>query len=57
MFAVNKGHEDIVKRLVSVGADVNIKDKVRIAIECIYCMENHVLNMLAIKECRHGEQT
>jgi ankyrin repeat protein len=27
MFAVNKGHKDIVQRLVSAGADVHIRDK------------------------------
>ena len=28
MFAVDKGHKDIVQRLVSAGADVHIRDKV-----------------------------
>ena len=28
MFAVGKGHKDIVQRLVSAGADVDIRDKV-----------------------------
>ena len=28
MFAVDKGHKDIVQRLVSAGADVHIGDKV-----------------------------
>ena len=28
MFAVNEGHEDIVQRLVSAGADILIEDKV-----------------------------
>ena len=33
MFAVDEGHEDIVQRLVSAGADVHIKDKVCAVIE------------------------
>ena len=28
MFAVDKGHKDIVQRLVSAGADVHIRDEV-----------------------------
>ena len=39
MFAVNEGHEDIVQRLVSAGADVYIKDKVCNVMKCSkYCM-------------------
>ena len=37
MFAVNEGHEVIVKRLVSAGADVLIKDKVCSVVECVTC--------------------
>ena len=34
MFAVNEGHDGIVQRLVSAGADVYIKDKVCGVMEC-----------------------
>ena len=34
MFAVNRGHKVIVQRLVSAGADVDIKDKVCGVMEC-----------------------
>ena len=35
MFAVNEGYKAIVKRLVSAGADVLIKDKVCDDMECV----------------------
>ena len=45
MFAVDKGHKDIVQRLVSAGADVHIRDKVCGDIESV-CQILHVPNGL-----------
>ena len=41
MFAVDKGHKDIVQRLVSAGADVHIRDKVCGDMESV-CQMLHV---------------
>ena len=47
MFAVNEGHKDMVRRLMSAGADVLIKDKVCCVMDCVkYCMEKHVSSIL-----------
>ena len=45
-FAVNEGHKDIVQRLVSAGADVNIRDKVCSDIESVCHMVDVVPNGL-----------
>ena len=62
MFAVNEGHKDMVRRLMSAGADVLIKDKVCCVMDCVkYGMKKHVHSVLVINrhkiESRHGKQT
>ena len=42
MFAVDKGHKDIVQRLVSAGADVHIRDKVCGDMESV-CQMLHIV--------------
>ena len=46
MFAVNEGHKDIVQRLVSAGADVHIRDKVRGDMESM-CQMLHMFHAIS----------
>ena len=49
MFAVDKGHKDIVQRLVSAGADVHIRDKVCGDMESV-CQMLHVVSSKWVRE-------
>ena len=51
MFAVNKGHKDIVQRLVSAGANVHIREKVCGDMESV-CQMLHVASSKCVKENR-----
>ena len=51
MFAVDKGHKDIVQRLVSAGADVHIRDKVCGDMESV-CQMLHVASSKWVRENR-----